>query len=291
MESPILYRSWSGFPVHKMSYSLAKDVDFCGVYTKFSRFQGYAPIVEFSALKFGIAVEETVVENYLKNSALEPTFRTKWKQFEQVPMQYSKNDRDWQTLNQSGVALMKEFTEVRDMFPIYKPEFGVVFPRDPEQVWYEGTRLEYICDMVSHPPDGDILVDMKTSGRSYPESSESEGYAGLDPQLLVGALTSGIRRVAFMVFVKTRIPKIQWHMATVTEENVGHIDAWLREQRNKLLERRLVRRTGFRYPDDHCTQCNFVLKCLGRDEEAAKVVRQKESKETGDFMGSLDDLS
>jgi hypothetical protein len=287
---PILYRSWSGFPVVKMSYSLASDVDFCGAKTIFARFRGFAPKIDSAALKFGIAVEDTIVESYIKNTILESNFKAKWEQFRDVPLKYSKNDSDWSTLNRSGIALMKEFVDVRDMFPIVKPEFGVVFPRDPNQTWFRGTRLEYIADLVSHYPDGDILIDVKTAGRSYPEKSEAEGYAALDPQLLVGALASGIRRVGFLVFVKTRIPKIQFHLGTVNDESLEQIDLWLQDQYYKLINRRLVRRPGFRYPDDKCLNCDFLLKCLGRHEEAAKILRVKESRETENFMSTLDDL-
>jgi hypothetical protein len=287
---PILYRSWSGFPVTKMSYSLASDVDFCGAKTIFSRFEGLTSILDSAALKFGIATEETVVEHYIKNTVLEANFKSKWEKFREVPLKYSRNDSDWSTLNRAGIALMKEFVDVRDMFPIVKPEFGVVFPRDPNRLWFDNTRLEYIADMVSHTPDGDILIDIKTAGRSYPEKPETEGYAALDPQLLVGSLASGIRRVGFLVFVKTRIPKIQFHLGTVTIDSLEQIDNWLQDQYHRLLNRRLVRRAGFRYPDDHCLGCDYILKCLGRHEEAAKVLRIRESRETEGFMATLDEL-
>ena len=285
---PLLYRSWADFPVHRFSYSIAKDVDECGVKTKYSRFQGLAPIVESAALKFGICIEETIRDHY--QFFVEPisAFKLKWKYYENVQLKYSKSDGNWETLLSVGVYLMKEFLRERDNLPIANPEFGVVLPRDLKQTWYNGTRLEYTADCISHTFEGDLLLDFKTSGRAYPEKDESLGYAALDPQLRTGALVSGIRNVGFIVFVKTKTPRIQVILGTVTDFQIEQVELWLKEQYHKLLEGRLYMRTGVRFPNEICLNCDFLPKCLGREDIAAQTLRQKESKEVESILGFLD---
>jgi hypothetical protein len=284
-----LYKSWSGFPVQKFSYSLAKDVSFCGEYTRIRRFQGLTPIQESSALKFGICIEESIRSHYLLGTDLVEHFVRAWEPFQDVPMKYSKNDKDWSTLNATGKKLMIAFEQEKDILPIVNPEFSVVLPSNVEETWYNGTRLEYIADLISHHPDNDILMDIKTSGRAYPEKPETEGYAGLDPQLLTGALVSGIKKVAFLVLVKTREPKIQFHMGTITDANLEKIDHWLIKAYEDLLSRNLPMKTGFRFPDDHCTQCSYLPVCLGNTQRAMETLRQKTSSETEELVASFDE--
>jgi hypothetical protein len=285
---PLLYRSWSDFPVHRFSYSIAKDIDECGVKTKFSRFQGLAPIVESAALKFGICIEEAVRDHYQFFVDPVAAFKLKWKQYEKFTLKYSKTDGNWETLNSIGAYLMKEFLLQRNDLPIASPEFGVVLPKDLKQTWYNGTRLEYTADCISHTLEGDFLFDFKTAGRSYPEKDETQGYAALDPQLRTGALVSGIRNVGFIVFVKTKSPRIQVSYGTVTDFLIEQIDLWLKEQYHKLIEGRLHMRTGVRFPNEQCLNCDFLPKCLGREDIAAQTLRQKESKETEDLLASLE---
>jgi hypothetical protein len=287
--APILYKSWSGFPVRKFSFSIAKDVSFCGRYTKLSRFQGLAPIQESSALKFGICIEESIRSHYLLGTDLVEHFVRAWEPFQEVPMKYSKNDKDWASLNATGKKMMVLFEQEKDALPILNPEFNVTLPRHPEQTWYKGTRLEFLADLISHWFDGEILIDIKTAGQSYPEKPETVGYAGLDPQLLTGALVSGIRRVAFLVLVKTREPKIQFHMGEITDANLQEVDEWLIEQYDRLVERRLPMRTGFRFPDNHCTQCAYLQMCLGNEQRAMETLRQKSSSEVEGVIASLDE--
>ena len=288
-DAPILYKSWSGHQVQKFSYSIAKDVSFCGEFVKISRFQGLAAILESAAMKFGICIEESIRSHYLLGTDLVDHFVHGWEPFKDVPMKYGKNDRDWDNLNRTGKNLMVLFDEEKDQLPIVNPEFSVILPRNVEETWYKGTRLEYIADLISHWPDGDILFDIKTSGQSYPDKPETEGYAGLDPQLLTGALVSGIRKVAFLVLVKTREPKIQLHMANVTDRNLEKIDEWLMEQYDRLIERRLPMRTVFRFPDNHCTQCDYLQVCLGNTQRASEMLRQKTSGEVDNVVALLDE--
>lgn len=294
LEPPLLYKSWSGFSVTKFSYSIAKDVASCGVYTQLSRFEGRTEKVDSAALKFGICLEDAIYDHYRFGLDLREGMRAKWSNYETIELKYSKNDKDWENLNNTGQSLMREFEAIKEDLPIHSPEFSAVIPRDPAETWYNGTRLEYLADCISHPFEGDLLLDIKTSGRAYPDGDNQNaptyGYPALDPQLRTGALVSGIRQVGFLVFVKTRIPKIQFHTGYVTDKLLEQQDAWLKEQYHRLIEGRLTMNAGVRFPDERCKFCSFLPVCLGHDEIAEATLRRKSSKETDETLRGLDDV-
>lgn len=287
--SPILYTSWAQYPVRKFSYSLAASIDGCGEKALNERFLGYGPKIEPAAFKFGIACEESIVEFYRLGTHPEENFITRWKKWEKIPLQYTNHDDGWRNLFEVGKALMRLFRADSENYPIVNPEFGVPLPRDENQTWYNGTQLEYIADVISHPKDGDMLIDFKTVGQDPVPKDGQEGYAALDPQLLTGALVSGIRRVGFIFLVKTRQPKIRFVSGEVTDKQLAGVDGWLREQYTKLIEKRLYMRMGVRFPNNSCLSCDFLPKCLGKSNWKENL-RQKESKEVSGLMGGLDDI-
>jgi len=284
---PVLYKSWYGFDVHRFSYSLASDIAFCGAKTKYSRFQGLTPTIEPAAKKFGICCEESIADHYRFGLELEAGFAIRWNDYKEKTLKYGRYDNGWAGLNSTGIKLMRQFEFEKDDLPIHNPEFSVVLPRDPKATWYNGTRLEYVADCISHLPTGDILIDIKTSARAYPEHDQ---WPALDPQLLVGSLVSGIRRVCFITLVKTKDVRIQVLVGNVRPESLIDIDEWLKEQYDKLINRRLHRRLGFRYPEDHCTHCDFLPLCLGNKALADQNLRQKEARETEAQLDELDEL-
>jgi hypothetical protein len=285
---PVLYRSWSGYDVHEFSYSMARDIADCGESTKYKRFEGLVPVIDSAALKFGIAAEEAIRSHYVDGRNLVEEFIERWKQHEHAPMNFTKNDASWTTLHAKGRAIMAEILRSKDRIPLgSNTQFNVDLALPG---WYKGTTLTYKADALTYyDTEGELLIDTKTSSQSYPESNEAAGYPGLDPQLCVGSLVSSIRRVCFIVMVKTNIPKIQVHYGTVSDFALQKTDEWLKEQYDKLVERRLTMRPGFRYPDNHCTFCDYLLKCLGRHDEAARKLRHKQSDEVSSILESIDE--
>lgn len=292
--APLLYTSWANYPVKNFSYSLALDIDSCGQKTIYSRFQGLASILESASFKFGICCEEAIVENLRIGANPESDFAQRWMKFKDIELNYTSRDQSWHNLFQVGKALMRIYLGKREREPFSKilkdATFGEVHPQEMDKIWYKGTRLDYIADIVGHPESGPILLDVKTAGQTYIKDAEATGYAALDPQLQTGALASGIRRVGFIALVKTKEPKVEFVEGVVTDKMIEHRDAWLREQYDKLVEGRLYMRSGVRWPTDHCLLCDYLCKCLGKEDIAAKTLRQKVSKATAEQLISIDEL-
>ena len=292
--APLLYLSWANYPVYNFSYSLASDIAKCGEYTLNSRFLGMTKMLESASFKFGIACEESVVENVRMGGDPEQGFTSRWVRWKDVNLDYSSKDVSWSKLFEVGKAIMRQWIIQSTQSPLAEllagnPRFGVVCPEDPYKIWYNGTRLDYIADMLTTDDKGPILLDFKTAASSFAEKEDTVGYAALDPQLQVGALASGIRRVGFIALVKTAQPKIEVVIGNVTDKMISSIDAWLKEQYEKLLHKRLYMRSGVRWPTDHCKICDFLPKCLGNEELVKKTLRIKESKAITAALASLDE--
>ena len=60
------------------------------------------------------------------------------------------------------------------------------------------------------------LMDWKTTTSRYPE--EPEGVLTLDPQLVCYSWVSGVSNVALVVFLRKRVPQIQYLDTSITEE-------------------------------------------------------------------------
>jgi hypothetical protein len=292
--APMLYRSWSGYPVYNFSYTQASDIDNCGQKTIFSRFQGLTEILENASFKFGICCEESIVEHIRVGGNAEEGFVIRWTKFKDIPLKYTKRDSSWSHLLQIGRALMRIFMRQVTKPPLstvlVNPDFSVVYPLEQNQTWYKGTRLDYIADCIGNPPSGPILLDFKTSGSTYGEDSGVPGVSALDPQLLTGALMSGIRRVGFIALVKTNEPKVEFVEGTVTDKMLESVDLWLREQYDKLVEKRLFMRPGVRWPNDHCKICSYLQKCLGNEDLAKKTLKVKQSKATAEQLVMIDEM-
>jgi hypothetical protein len=277
-----MFKNWSGHDQVDFSYSLASDLDKCGYYTKLTRIQGLSKKVESAAFKFGICIEQAVQSHYLAGSDPEKHFSDLWDAFSDVELDYSSRDGGWGGLLTKGRGLMREFLKQKPGFPdMRQAKFQEKLRLDG---WMPRANLIYIADAIVGDGKDRVLIDMKTAAASYPEDEESYPsdpalrWLAMDPQLRTGCLVSGIRKVAFMVFVKNKEPKIQWLEATVSDELVADVDLWLKAQYQALIDKQFFRRAGWRFPSTQCSFCDVSSACMGNDALAKTLLKQRESK-------------
>ena len=284
---PMFY-NWANYPQTDFSYSLASDIDKCLKYTQLTRIQGLAPILEAAAFKFGTAVEQAVSQHYLTGVNAEDEFNARWQFFADKKLDYSDRDADWNGLLIKGRSLMREFKERKADLPDLSK--AIFQEKMTLPAWAPRANLIYIADAWVNTPRGKLLIDMKTAAASYPQEPDSypddpeKRWLALDPQLRTGCLVSGIRRVAFMVFVKTKQPRIQWLEAVVRQEYVDEINEWLHEQYERLIAKKFFRRAGWRFPSNHCGMCDVSSACLGNTALASTLLKQRESKGFSDIF-------
>jgi hypothetical protein len=296
---PTILETWYGKGgVWKMSYSLAADVDKCGHYVSLKRVQGYAPIIVNAAMEMGNCVEAGVVAFFKLNRDPIKAFTEQWaKAKDNKTYSYGDKGDSWMSYNAVGRELMKQVQERHAELPLNRLPLSKMTFGEELQIknWRNGTPLQYIADAYyrdAADPLGGHLTDIKCSGKSYPSEAEYPNLAALDPQLLVGALVSGIRRVSFLHLVRSKNnPKLQVSSGIVTDELIADIEAWLVEQYEKIVARKFHRRTGTRWPNDGCVMCDMLPICSMQGEaEIAKTLVKKSNYATTNALSALDEL-
>lgn len=286
---PTIYTGWSGYRVQEFTYSQAVDIDKCGYYTRATRIEGWQPILDGAGLRFGECIETSVRQHYEDNYDPVDVFNVEWGKYKDVQLMYREREEDWNNLLQIGRALLRQFPRVREtIFPFTNMEFSL---HPVKKSWYKGSNLGYIADMIVHQPGEDILIDLKTSGVTYLEKEDARGWPAMDMQLLTGSLITGIREVGFLVALKLKNPRWQFMTGTVTDELLRDHEAWLRAQFDKYERKEFYRRTGLRFPNTHCSFCDLLPRCLGREDLVQLTLRQKSKKETTeswDALGAMD---
>jgi len=285
---PVIYTGWSGYRVQEFTYSMAVDIDKCGFYTRSTRIEGLQPILESAGFKFGDCIETAIREHYERGIDPVDVFNVEWGKWKDVNLMYREREEDWNNLLQVGRGLLRQFPKVREtLFPFTNLKFSL---HPVKQNWYRGSGLGYILDGVAHEPGEDVLIDFKTSGNKYDDNQDHQGWPMLDPQLRVGALVTGIRKVAFLTAVKTKNPYWQFIEGRVTDELLRDTDLWLREMYDRYVEQKFYRRAGMRFPSEHCKMCDVLPKCLGRDDLVKLTLRQKTKRETDAAVAVLDEM-
>lgn len=240
-----LYVNSKGTEWRRHSYSAGSDFDLCPLKYYLRRVQGWKERDNKARLLFGRAVEQAV-QFYHEHGGVggREEFHNLWRVFKDRPdIEYTKTEKDWITLDADGDDLLRLYAIRQPSLPI--PLTGqIVFQREVSKEVFPGDanygeivdagKLDMICwTQPDHPrlprlewkPEYGLLrpliVDMKTSGRSYPEE---QGMAAFDEQLRRYSWLSGIHDVAFVVFVKVG-RKLQKGSSVTLLEDAGKYKA------------------------------------------------------------------
>lgn len=253
-----LYINSKGTEWRKHSFSAGSDFDLCPLKYYLRRVQGWKEKDVYARLLFGRAIESAVQfyhehggtggrEEFhrLWQHPCDPKRCTCGKQSfrDRKDIIYTKVEKDWATLDADGDDLLRLYAIRQPALPIpltgqivFQREITKeVFPGDPNfgEIADAG-KLDMICwvqpdhsmlPKIEWKPEYGMLrpliVDMKTSGKSYPEE---QGMAAFDEQLRRYSWLSGIHDVAFVVFVKVG-RKLQKGSSVTLLEAVGKYQA------------------------------------------------------------------
>jgi hypothetical protein len=291
-KAPLLYTSWASFEVTEFTYSQANDMAKCGMYSKLSRIEGWTDIHERATMQFGNCIEAGVRNYYMNGIDPVQSFADEWARRKKWNLEYNKKSGDWSEMDGLGRNLMTQLLAsdgkiTGDDMQEHSLQGFTFNEKLTKPDWYKGTPLVYIAD--AYKP-GEIVVDIKCLGQKFSDEDKYKGFVALDPQLRTGALVAGVRRVAFMNFIRAKTnPRIQWKEVTLTEELVTDVDLWLREQHDKLMARKFFRNAGIRFPNTTCTSCSMLPICVDNKPLVAETLRRKEGKDTEAEFASLDE--
>jgi hypothetical protein len=238
---PHLYINSKGFFVTRHSYSGSDSFNYCARKYYLERVQGWAEKVQRSSTHFGIALEKGITfyhQRRLDVAGAVAEFVRLWAEHKDVEpaegqpkiirYQYSKTDRDWDSLNRTGQELIKLYAILYPTFP-YVVNNPQDFQVQTDFEVFPGTKLAGIeftsyIDLIAEtkptsssvvPGGQPLIIDIKTSGKDVPELTV------MDPQLRSYSWVKSYPNVAFLWFRKMGREISKGDAATMLEPYAG----------------------------------------------------------------------
>lgn len=206
-------------------------------------------------LLFGRAFENALMALFRHEDA-GSVFFEHWSQQQNARLEYSRGDT-WQSMYQQGQKLLDLFAQ--------HDRVAVPCPKRNLQVRVS-KRLSPTSEFVGYIDaygflDGTrCVIDWKTTAARYPQ--EPEGVLALDPQLVCYSWLTGEPEVAFVVFVRKRMPEIQYLRATITKEQRHEFELLVQDMAVQIELGQFLAHPGIRFPQNTCTSCSYVGLCL-----------------------------
>ena len=131
------------------------------------------------------------------------------------------------------------------------------------------------------------LLEWKTTSSRYPE--EPTGLLALDPQLICYSWMSGVADVALVVFVRKRMPEIQYLRTSITEEQRQEFGQLVESTIGQIEAGQFLPHSGIRFPQNGCVACPYLGLCLGSQQLIdARLIRRPGASDL-DWLSELDD--
>lgn len=240
-----LYINTRGEAHKKHSYSAGLDWSQSPFKYYLRRILGWKPRDVKASFRFGRALEQALqffhdnngrggVEKFIELWALHKDDTT---------VEYTKTEKDWESLNRAGQEMMRLYTIRQPSLPlplgggsVFQREYSKeVYPNDPNYSELEfAGKLDVVAYVdPTHPllprvhwkPEYGLLrpliVDIKTSAVDLPERP---GIVAFDKQLRVYSWLTGIRDASFLWFKKTGHNLSKGSSVTLLE-TAGHFGA------------------------------------------------------------------
>jgi putative RecB family exonuclease len=248
-----------------LSYSRISKHSQCPFSYKCQYIDGWKPVKEPANLKYGSAIHAGIERFLTQGEMPVDAFQEEWLKSKDLDLDYGSKE-SWDSLNQSGIALMELFQAE------HMPRFGQVYAVEHKFFIPFSESYDFLgfMDCVAEVDGIWTIVDFKTASRSYDESQVL-----LDDQLTTYAMaarTLGIEveRVAFMTLIKTKVPKIEWHFATRSDEQIEEFKSKARFVADDIARGRYEKRSGM-----HCSWCSYLPICSGNEAAIQETLRQE----------------
>jgi hypothetical protein len=230
---------------------------------------------------FGRCFEQALTACFRDDDGTAALFR-EWGAYRDAALEYGKGE-SWDKLVHQGVHLLHLFAQ----------EDRVRIPNPNKNLQVKMTRslpsanqfVSYIDAMGELDGERRIL-DWKTTTSRYPE--EPEGLLSLDPQLICYSWVSGIRDVALVVFVRKRLPEIQYLKATITEPQQREFGELVASAVGQIEAGQFPPHSGIRFPTNGCMTCTHLGLCLGNQTLINAQLRRQPGASNLDWLEHLD---
>lgn len=235
-----------------------------------------------AAMLFGRCFERAL-EAYFSGEDCEAALFRDWGAYRDVSLEYGKGE-SWDKLVQQGVHLLHLFAQ-EDRIHIENP--GKNLQMKLLHTLPSGSEFLSYIDGVGELDGERRILDWKTTTSRYPD--EPAGLFALDPQLVCYAWISGIRDVALVVFVRKRLPEIQYLKATISEAQQKEFGELVTLAASQIEAGQFLAHSGIRFPMNGCTSCAHLGLCLGNKNLIHRQLTRQPGANELDWLEHFDD--
>lgn len=212
-------------------------------------------------LAFGSVVHEALANLFRAGEDPVATFQTFWASLREIELDYSRKDT-WDKLRQAGEALLAKFAI--EATPRLS-NVAAVEKRFELSITSLELPLVGIIDLVADFDGYRTVIDFKSATRSYERhevalSDQLSCYQLAEPEVV---------QVAFCVLVKTKEPKIEWHVSKRTPIQLAeYLD------KIALVASEIATGHFYKRPGMWCTWCDFLPVCIGDHKRVRETLIQ-----------------
>jgi len=235
-----------------------------------------------AALLFGRCFEKAVAAYFLCEDSAAALFK-EWGAYHDTRLEYANGD-SWDRMARQGVQMLEKLAR-DDRVCVRQPRHNLQvklvrsLPNGHDFVAY--------IDAIGTLDGTACLLEWKTTTSRYPE--EPEGLLSLDPQLVCYSWISSISEVALVVFVRKRVPEIQYLRTSISEVQRREFGQLVEATASQIEAGQFLPHTGIRFPQNGCVACPYLGLCLGSQQLIdAKLIRRPGASEL-DWLNQLDD--
>ena len=234
-----------------------------------------------AALCFGRCFEKALAALFRKEDPGAALF-SEWAAYREAQLEYSPGD-SWERVLRQGIALLERFAQ-ENRVEVARPEN---LQKKILRPLPSGHQFVAYVDGLGTLDGVPRLLEWKTTTTRYPE--QPAGLTPLDLQLVCYSWMTGISEVALVVFVRKRLPEIQYLAASISEEQRQEFSQIVESATSQIETAQFLPRPGIRFPQNGCVSCAHLGLCL--DNPAlidGKLLRQPGASDL-DWLDRFDD--
>ena len=249
----------SAVPLPYLSHSRLQKYLHCPEQYRLYYVENLRPRIPSASLVFGQVVHQALAHLFRTQGDPVRFFEEQWAEAHQWDLRYSARD-SWETLHTAGRSLLAKF--VREELP----RLGTITAS--EQAFELAiTSLDVpfvgVIDLVADVDEKPTVVDFKTSDSAYQPhevvlSDQLTAYQLAEPQTA---------QMALCVFVKTREPRIEWHVAQRAGAQLVEYLA-----KAKLVGAEITAGHFYKRPGKWCAWCDYLPVCVGDEVKAQQTL-------------------
>jgi hypothetical protein len=227
--------------------------------------EGLRPPDNSASLVFGRCFEAALTALFKREDAASALFQA-WQEQRHCELVFPRGET-WDQMFHRGVTLLERFAQDHKI-EIADPEVDLQVPL---QRFLGSHEVHGFADAIGLFRGERALIDWKTTSARY--ADEVPELVRLDPQLICYSWLSGIRRVGFVVFVRKRLPEIQYLFAEITDSQRRDFEELALVTIASIERGSFPRHCGIRFPNNPCSSCPYLSICLDQPTPYANLVR------------------